>query len=611
MKQELSSISSSQKSQSKVDKDQCPRDPETAKPASGSHQKVQSLDIPQFELTVGQMGENLTVELAKLIANDAFDGKISIPGLGEIDWAKLTKEVEPPTDPKDREQTEVQYASGSTKGVTRLTLSGNNVFKFPDFSVKPELPPVDPRSFLSQMINTPPNGAIPYYVGPPLCGVTAAFDSLLHPGSHLSEVYPSAKGISSPYHHAGEMLSGTAFHREDGNMRSCNLTLYGRKLFMLIWKDHSAKFEAFIRTHFGQKECDQAIRHHSVLISPERLQEEGIGFSIHIAGPGEMIVTAPGQYHAVVNLTRCFAISINFLLPGEELRYEGLDLCGFQGAADQGADAQVAAESRGADAQVAAESQRGKRHLEVESESESESDLPTAKKPKVELTQLLADNVTGKQAIFRFFDLVLASRSCDAPSKSELKKSQTDIQGTDELKKARALHELNRFFGGKSNITMFYHLLSQIAFAETVDDMTKRSDRLLAGGDQLAQLLLHMGQKVTVESRKRLQNELSSPRKWIQIIGPYDGIQCFLPFGGQKREVTVRQCLGLNQGDIATFHDFLRMKPFLKELCEIGREFQASIWSCKEFPTHQWESQAIDRETVSIEELVKLLKPLL
>ncbi|KAK3360767.1 hypothetical protein B0T25DRAFT_447357, partial [Lasiosphaeria hispida] len=58
--------------------------------------------------------------------------------------------------------------------------------------------------------------------------------------------------------------------------------------------------------------------HASLLISPRRLKLESIQFKLICAGPGEMVITEPRQYYAVINLTASLAISTNFVFLGEE-----------------------------------------------------------------------------------------------------------------------------------------------------------------------------------------------------------------------------------------------------------------------------------------------------
>ena len=94
------------------------------------------------------------------------------------------------------------------------------------------------------------------------------------------------------------------------------MVLIGWKLWIKIRRSHTAKFEAFIRKHWPTNKCDQFVRHVQVIVSPDKLRKEKIEFEMKLAGPGDLIVTHPREYHMVVNMTDNFALAINFLPPG-------------------------------------------------------------------------------------------------------------------------------------------------------------------------------------------------------------------------------------------------------------------------------------------------------
>ncbi|KAK6842257.1 hypothetical protein PG987_003117 [Apiospora arundinis] len=254
-----------------------------------------------------------------------FDYQITVDGIKEIDWAGTASFFEPP---ENHDFFGVAYCPGPLRqGYSYLRLSRSNRFRCPDFTRLPsESSQINPERFLTQLVEKPPTKKINYYVGP-----TSAFSDLLHPGEELLE--PSIgrlPGINEPWCHAGDALSGTAFHREDARFYSCNLTLRGWKLWLLILPAHTQRFEAFIKDLIGlrhQNYCDQFVRHEALLIDPERLRKAEIDFKICVAGPGDIVITRPGQYHCVVNLTTCFAIAINFVLPGEKAIPEDLTVC--------------------------------------------------------------------------------------------------------------------------------------------------------------------------------------------------------------------------------------------------------------------------------------------
>jgi hypothetical protein len=274
----------------------------------------------RFSLTVEEMGEKLIPNLVRIMADDEFFGKISIGDLG-VDWMELISRIEPPG---DHEHFAVEHTSTRYRGVLRLLLSQSEELKLPDLSQLVDSPlQTNIRNYLQQIIDKPPKELRTYYVGPlpqlPL-------DSLLPSGEELNQL-GELSGITSLWAHIGESGSGTLFHCEDTEFGSYNLTLYGWKIFILIKLYHTEKFKAFFKRLWKCGNCNQAICHTSLLISPARLAEEGIEFNIVVAGPGDMITTHPRQYYMVLNLTRSCIVATNFLPSGKEVIPTGLVVC--------------------------------------------------------------------------------------------------------------------------------------------------------------------------------------------------------------------------------------------------------------------------------------------
>lgn len=196
--------------------------------------------------------------------------------------------------------------------------------KFPSYATTPEMPTTGKISdILDSLFSTPPKTGVAYYVGEPL---THDADGFLHPGGNLLKLQ-KMPGVNSYYWHAGTKDSVTGPHKEDGNFLSVNLTMHGYKLWILVREADTVRFEELCRNlrYKNQRPClqdrqghetiddDQWLRHLNILIHPRWLQKHGIRFDMFVAGPGQLVVTGRHQYHQVINLTDCFAISINFL----------------------------------------------------------------------------------------------------------------------------------------------------------------------------------------------------------------------------------------------------------------------------------------------------------
>ncbi|KXJ85388.1 JmjC domain-containing protein, partial [Microdochium bolleyi] len=120
-------------------------------------------------------------------------------------------------------------------------------------------------------------------------------------------------GVNSTYMHAGNRNSGTAFHCEDGVMRSVNLTLFGWNIWILVAIHHTDKLESFLlgKARPGTR-CDQSVRHENIILSPNVLQAAEIDFIVLLAGPGDLVETQPRQYHWVINYSTVVKMAINF-----------------------------------------------------------------------------------------------------------------------------------------------------------------------------------------------------------------------------------------------------------------------------------------------------------
>lgn len=301
------------------------------------HHEHGETDEPHPHLNISEMGFGLLVNLSLEYGAD-LPTKICVLGLQEVfDFSAFYRHLCKSHDfaafytrlPREGVFAAIRYDTHPAHdGIANVNvLTQPRYFTFPDFSNIPATPPKNcTKAFttlIASMSSSSPSRPkpIPYYVGP---GLTPDFDTLLTAGklSRLGRL----EGVTTPYWHLGEKNSGTHFHFEDAAVRSYNLTIAGYKLWILIRTQSTDAFEELVAQEFSPEgvvdalqppRCDQWLRHLQVLIPPEMLAQHGIQYDLVVAGPGDLVLTAPRQYHAVLNLTACLAISVNFTLPTE------------------------------------------------------------------------------------------------------------------------------------------------------------------------------------------------------------------------------------------------------------------------------------------------------
>ncbi|RTE74924.1 hypothetical protein BHE90_010610 [Fusarium euwallaceae] len=312
--------------------------PQTATP--GDNQKT-------FTLTLNEMGKNLTENLQRFAQDEAFTGIINIndpAGILDVSWEGLIDKLQQ-RQARETDTTEVRYRYGrgdeegsdvfddAGEGWCNLFINKNmSTLKMPKYPQDVQRPsPAQASKFLDDLVDKLPDKPCTYYVGG---SIDSQLANLVDSGNQLADYNKTLPGISSVYCHLGDASSGTALHHEDAAFWSCNLTLVGFKLWILIDEKDNDKLHKFLKWHWVQppKEstsqlCDQWARHLCLVFGPKRLTKEQIGHSVLVTGPKQMIVTRPGQYHLVINYCSSFAISTNFLLPDEPLFPETISTC--------------------------------------------------------------------------------------------------------------------------------------------------------------------------------------------------------------------------------------------------------------------------------------------
>ena len=208
----------------------------------------------------------------------------------------------------------------------------NPTVEWPDFSTPLKDRPTisEAEAYFEDLIKSPPKKRIAYFGG----NATIPGQSRLK-GGRLAK-FKHLEVAGAQYFHIGPEQSATAFHHEDSGFRSLNMVDYGYKLWLLIDPSSRPAFEEFVRETWKglTTDCDQFVRHLQIICSPSLLRKKGIQVEVAVAGPGEIVMTKPYQYHAVVNYTPCIARSINFLLREEPIIRQKTTVCSDCGLSD-------------------------------------------------------------------------------------------------------------------------------------------------------------------------------------------------------------------------------------------------------------------------------------
>lgn len=188
-------------------------------------------------------------------------------------------------------------------------------------------PPQDAEQWMEKVIQEPPTNPLTYYVVNPREQPGTEQDmsrlqSILHPGMRL-EGRRRLDGINTAlYFASAEPYTGSALHVEDAELGSLNLLVAGApKIWLTVPPSESSKVEKLVRLHCkkpnsralaaDRTKCSQAVRHAHVLFAPSTLRKVGIAYRMRVQEADDLIVTAPGAYHQVINMGPSFAEAIN------------------------------------------------------------------------------------------------------------------------------------------------------------------------------------------------------------------------------------------------------------------------------------------------------------
>ncbi|KAH0592626.1 hypothetical protein MHUMG1_09616 [Metarhizium humberi] len=526
------------------------------------------------------MGEELVESLESLVRSDSFSAVITLENLYEVDWKNIEGSLRIP---EKSEQWAVEYKPTSiAPGCTTLTCSKSQRFQPPDLSKPAKRPSTSALwNFLEQVVKDPPKGPLHYYVGPRL---TEAFDGLLHSGPVLSEL-GDIPGVTSVYDHLGGKGSGCAFHQEDAHFWSCNLTLFGWKVWILIKEHHTTKFENYIRT-FRSDTCAQFVRHQGLLFAPSELHSKGIEFDIRCTGPGDLLITKPRQYHAVVNFTDNYAISTNFV-PANEVAFPPklrvCSSCGLSNFYVLGELRQhISSQQNSHHTERLQRLQKIKKYADEILEEDPCCKMPEFDPncPPNEEVFRLAAVVRSRAAVSQFYSIVAASRkNGDLRTYKVTKSFEGNIsQCVRNIKNSETVSDLQTVRRRHDQI----HLYTAIE--------ESKNGQIRCSSD-----FLNVVCKEVNWTKRMLRDHKLRGRYWKSICEPLDGLLCFIPTSRNAFKVTQDDYINLSQKptDLDSFHSLLQ-DSYTRELCSAGRALQDSFMGAL-LPKFKWETEDVRR----------------
>jgi hypothetical protein len=528
-------------------------------------------------LTLSDLGNSLIPNLKALLQDDKFAGKLFVQDIG-FDSEALLATVQPPEKAGFHTQFEVNHQK--EQGIWHLYAQPLKELHFPDLTEVEKPCDKDVEQYLEDLSRDPPKDRIPYYIGPLSEPVGSKLQSYFPSGASVSQL-GDLPGVSTLYSHVGEQASGTTFHCEDASLRSYNLTLIGWKIWILIKPNHTAKFEALVRRLTRcDSVCDQFVRHMSIIIPPSRLRAEKIEFDIICSGPGEMVLTQPRQYHAVINWTASFAVATNFVLPGEDPIPRRLSVCHLDGL--------YYLEHR----RIRKLRLAKRKECTEKSTPPRPKRRPLYKSPGTSVVEALVRQTASRDAVLRFIAVVDAWRKVDDTIRGKL----SEISNCDEI------HQLTALDGLRRSCTQSFWLFALLEVLTSVRFL-RRLPHSLQGrvaSQAIDQILANRGHPATKKSRKSLHNELAVYRKWEQLCGaepcPYEGILCFVPpVFNAGQDVTKMEIYQLRKPDYQLFYSILQRVDYAPRLCKAGAAFQREIFGSEEMGERPYEAEPPSR----------------
>ncbi|KAK1241151.1 hypothetical protein MKX08_001125 [Trichoderma sp. CBMAI-0020] len=200
--------------------------------------------------------------LAEIVTHEDFTNIIKIRNLPTVTWDTVFIACQQII--KNRQHSVLCWEHQHSHEYPHLTLLpviNSDVFQPPCNDIANEKQPDDSGSnFLESLMEaTLAQGPILYFIGRPL---DDRWNHLVDTCDLLqAQVTCHIEGLASPCWRLGAKFSGTAFHKQDGDLRSMNLVLYGFSVWLIIDTQDTCRFEEwFYRLHcFKQQIFDSVL----------------------------------------------------------------------------------------------------------------------------------------------------------------------------------------------------------------------------------------------------------------------------------------------------------------------------------------------------------------
>ncbi|KAH8650375.1 JmjC domain, hydroxylase-domain-containing protein [Tricladium varicosporioides] len=499
-----------------------------------------------------------------------------------------------------------------SRGCVKITKGQNQEVKFPGFP----LPECQREPWSRRTLKEVWEGTLKesprdmlYVIGDPLFS-----DIELSPGEGLKRIegYRNLRGIGTTYIYLSFGVSFSIIHGEDAKFRSMNLLRSGEdKLWLIVEPAYEKELEHHMREEFPEMaNCSQALRHLSRIITPRKLDEWKIPYSLDYCKPGEAIVTEPGALHQVLNVGANYAIAINTLYDSSPTVPKGYKFC--QKSCDPHGITAVhlrLREEGGPLTEVQANKKAGRPRDQVTaiqpkiipSKRKATSTEPQSGMPPV-TPQMgsLVEAVCGKVAFYHLCSLVYSWRDRSKPF------FEKNDGGAPAVHLVQVIGALEK----KSYLTEFLGRFAKVKLVEVIDE--RKDGRIRADPVAITNLINDLRWENTRTNRRKLHYYLEEGRRWKRICGSFNGLLCLIPPNrddGESLKVSGRVYQELSDKNIELFHSLLKADEFVQPMCRVGKTFQASIWADEEVPEFKWEGEdPKEISRLSIKELIPFIE---